>query len=112
MSITRKDYLAPATLLPDGKLDAAANMARHRAYYAQYVNESTIAAVVRAIGAERLRASTDPHLNDIPLGEWDALTSRLPHSRRWDELGDYPTVAGLGCIAKEAARQWLEAERG
>jgi hypothetical protein len=97
-------------------------MAVHRAYYAQYVNEHTIDYVVRCIGGERLLASTDPHLNDIPLREWDGLcwfrqrhsniewfaAGLLPCNRIAKELGTWMSPSDLGYIAKEAARQWIE----
>jgi len=82
--------------------------AKHRRYHGQYVNESTIASVVSRIGADRLVASTDPHFNDIPLDEWYRFGGWLPHSGRWKELGDHPSDAGWVCIAKEAARQYVE----
>ncbi|MCD6056520.1 MAG: hypothetical protein K0Q89_50 [Thermomicrobiales bacterium] len=98
-------------------------MAVHREYYAQFVNDQTISHVVRSVGAARLLASTDPHLNDIPLQQWDALCgfrrrgSEIewfsPHSSfpcNWisKELGTWMSPSDLGCIAKEAARQWIE----
>jgi hypothetical protein len=117
--ITRADYMAAN----HGDRDEA--MKAHRAYYAQFVNESTISTVVAWIGADRLLASTDPHLNDIPLGEWEPLCgfrqrgmdiawfhgASLPISNRFAEAGDYATAAGLGCIAKEAARIWIERQQ-
>ncbi len=99
----------------------------HRRYYAQLVNDRTIAAVVQAIGRTRLLASTDPHYNDIPLQVWDRLCGftmanygyargdktrmsapAFPLAQRFEELNDYPTLAGLVCVAKEAARQYVE----
>ncbi len=90
-------------------LDSSDTMALHRRYHAQFVNESTKLSVTNTIGLDRLKASTDPHLNDIPLREWDELTHFLPISHVWKEVGDRPSLGGLVCIAKEAARQVLEA---
>ena len=82
----------------------------HRAYYGQFVTPATIEMVVRAIGADRLRASTDPHMDDIPLRMWDVLAPGLPGSSGFKEAGDFYTLAGGVCLAKEAARQWLESQ--
>ena len=56
----RKDYLA-------GRVS-------HAEYYAQFVTQPLKAYVARAIGRDKISASTDPHLNDIPLARWDGLT--------------------------------------
>lgn len=95
---TRHDYMT-----------SPSSSANHRRYYSQYVTPQIIAAVVEVIGAVDLLASTDPHLNDIPLARWDKLANYLGFSRRmWDELGDTPSLAGKVCILKEAAMQWKE----
>ena len=57
--ITRKEYL-------DG-------LYTHEQYYGQFVNNRIKTIVLEEIGLERLKASTDPNLNDIPLLEWDDL---------------------------------------
>ena len=97
--ITRKEYM-----------DASRENgpAAHRAYYAQFVNERTINYVVQRIGAARLLAARDPHLNDIPLGKWDAMVSTLPMAAKMKDAGDYYTLSACVCIAKEAARQYIE----
>jgi len=83
----------------------------HRQYYSQFVNTATIACVVSYIGADALKASTDPHLNDIPLKRWDTVAqASLPVAVSFKSVGDYATLSGLVCVAKEAARQWLEAQ--
>lgn len=96
---TRADYLATPL---------AEQPAAHRRYYAQFVNQRTIDYVVRAIGADRLLASTDPHFNDIPLPKWDNLVRYLPLAASLRDTGDYLTLGGGVCIAKEAARQYVE----
>ena len=102
----------------------------HRRYYAQLVNNRTIAQVVAHIGVTRLLASADPHYNDIPLADWDRLCGYeminygyargdmtqtrppvFPLAASFESLGDYPTQAGLVCVAKEAARQYVERVR-
>lgn len=85
--------------------------AAHRRYYGQFVNQRTIDTVVRAIGADRLLASTDPHFNDIPLAKWDRLVGLLPLAASLRDAGDYLTLSGGVCIAKEAARQYVESRQ-
>ena len=92
--VSRKDYLA-------GKCS-------HREWYGQFVNASTKAVVRRLIGIDRLKASTDPHFNDIPLREWDALVPRLPGSAGFAKAGDWYSMSNGVCLAKESARQILE----
>ena len=89
--------------------------ALHRQYYAQLVHEGVIGYVVRSIGHERLLASTDPYLNDIPLHLWDRAALLLPTdalARRFEDLGDRRSLAGMVCVLKEAARQYIERQRG
>ena len=92
--ITRKEYMSGA--------------ATHADYYGQFVTERTRQAVAAAIGADKIRNSTDPHFNDIPLHLWDRLTTSLPAVSIRSVGDDYPTLAGLVCVAKEAARQIKE----
>ena len=87
------------------------NECTHREYYAQFVSGATIRRVETHIGREKIINSTDPHFNDIPLVLWDRLCSGLvPHDlgSKMRATGDYPTLSGLVCIAKEAARQIKE----
>lgn len=99
--MTRQEYL-----------DATGDkQAAYRTYYSQFVSEGIRELVLRVMGLDRLRASHDPHFNDIPLSTWDAVFAYGPTSginSKMRELGDYPTKAGLVCVAKEAARQVLE----
>ncbi len=82
----------------------------HREYYAQYVTESIRLLVKSRIGLSRLQKSTDEHLNDIPLDEWDRLAPIINRSANslLRANGDFPTLNSSICIAKEAARQILE----
>jgi hypothetical protein len=99
----------------------------HREYYGQFVNDGVISAVVRTIGARKILASTDPHLNDIPLHRWDALAgySNRQYSREHERFtggllmhlvgrdlskanGGGVSPSDLVCVAKEAARQYKE----
>lgn len=92
--ITRKEYMAGACT--------------HREYYAQFVTAGTKYLVIQAIGAERIKASTHPHFNDIPLAEWDRLTPRAAGSGLFPKADDYYTKAGGVCMLKEAAEQIRE----
>lgn len=82
--------------------------AAHRRYFGQFVTPGTKARVLQFIGMDRLLASKDPHLNDIPLPLWDKLTPALPGSGGFSKAGDYYTLANGVCLAKEAARQIIE----
>lgn len=82
--------------------------AAHREYYGQFVNENTISQVVRCIGADRIKNSTNPHFNDIELKKWDDLTRFLIIAKPFKAVGDIATLTGLVCVAKEAAMQFKE----
>jgi hypothetical protein len=104
--ITRKDYLAACV----GNTTDAERMSLHRGYYAQFVTPGVVRAVVAHIGADRIKASVDPHMNDIPLSRWDMLhgTIREMAASRCREVGEGNSLATSVCIAKEAARQYRE----
>ena len=92
---TRNDYL-------DGKCT-------HREYYAQFVTEEVRQRVTQRIGKSRIVASEDEHFNDISLVHWDRVGPFWSAiHERVKEAGDYMTMAGIVCIAKEAARQIVE----
>lgn len=104
--ITRNDYLAAYV----GNTTDTERMHLHRGYYAQFVTPGVIRAVVAHIGADRIKASADPHMNDIPLRRWDMLhgTIRQMTTTRCREAGEGSCLATSVCIAKEAARQYRE----
>lgn len=95
--ITRKEYLA--------------NEATHNGYHAQFVTQGIRDHVQRFIGLDRIKNSNDPHMNDIPLKEWDSLTKIFGPltNAKLKECGDYLTLATGVCILKEAARQLKDA---
>lgn len=96
---TRKQYL-------DGLCD-------HATYYAQFVTPGVLRIVSRFIGADRIKRSTDPHFNDIKLGEWDNLhdTVRGHVAGQLREAGHAGiSLSDTVCVAKEAARQIKTAE--
>lgn len=96
--ITRNDYMA--------------GNCTHREYHAQFVTNLIKKTVKTVIGLDKLLASTDKYLNDIPLRRWDILAAN-PYlftglSKQMKLCNDYPTQAGLVCILKEAAKQIIE----
>lgn len=103
--MTKKTYYTRAEYMKDSQTDG---MSAHRRYYGQFVNASTKYRVLSNIGLDRLKASTDPHFNDIPLELWDKLTPRLAGSSEFSKAGDFYTLGNGVCLAKEAARQILE----
>lgn len=59
---------------------------------------------------EKARKSTDEHLNDIPLKEWDNLMPKpIPYNlaNLVRSCGDYITAAGWVCIAKCAVLKYI-----
>ena len=117
--MTRNEYINRYS----GKT-AEEQTALHRAYYAQFVTPAVLHYVQSAIGKNRLLGSTDPHLNDIPLVMWDRMEpvirsmclSRMGNVNgavSVDEFGRRTIAWSLSdavCIAKEAARQFIEKE--
>ena len=98
--MTRQEYLATAY----------ADKTAHSIFYGQAVTPSIVSHVVSIVGADRLKASTDPHMNDIPLIIWDRMEAWLrPVAVRFNEAtgsGRQASLSDCVCIAKEAARQW------
>ncbi len=99
---TRKDYLA-----------ADRGTGAHRKYYAQLVTPGLLRLVESAFTIKRLKEAyaKDEHFNSIPLIQWDNLSSIISmnvSSSKIKELGDYWTLSGLVCVAKEAALQLVE----
>lgn len=84
----------------------------HREYYAQFVDAGVIERVKQLVGTSRVKSSSDEHFNDIPLAMWDGLLRPCPAriDKKMRQLGDYPTLAGLVCVAKEAAHQIADGE--
>lgn len=79
----------------------------HHHYYAQFVTEPVINAVVQKIGTKALRGSSDYHLNDIPLQIWDSLSFPVD-KKLLEEAGEGFSLSTKVCIAKTAARIWLK----
>jgi len=88
------------------------NEATHEAYYEQFVTPEIYDEVKTKIGEALIKASTDEHFNDIPLGRWDRLGMQSVNSTRLHEAvkatGDFVSLAVLVCVAKAAARMIKE----
>jgi len=76
-------------------------------YYQQFVTVGVKLAVNDRFGIKRLTEAyeQDKSFNSIPLKEWDE-TKILYKTvcERIREAGDFPTLSGQVCIAKQAAR--------
>ena len=89
----------------------------HHPYYEQFLLKSAEGYVVRIIGEKRILSSTDPHMNDIPLQNWDNLGManyidkdmwRKAHNH--ESKGTYPWAKSDNvCLAKTAARNFKNA---
>ena len=89
--ITRKQYMA--------------GDCTHAEYYAQFINESVKDRVLKYIGLDAIKRSTDEHMNDIPLQQWDSIGITRHTGDQFSACGDYPTLAGSVCLYKTAAKQ-------
>lgn len=108
---TRKQYLA--------------NECTFREFYGQFVDEETKKELLAVIPLDLILASTDEHLNDIPLKKWDSISGVLfsgsqlisrPRIRK--DLADKINASSEGvspatlvCIYKEQARQLQESNQ-
>lgn len=82
----------------------------HCDYWAQFVTEADKEIVKSSIGLPRILASTDRHMNDIPIKEWDMLPPPVAaRNGTLREAGETATMSSAICIHKTAARQ-LKAE--
>lgn len=87
---------------------------KHSTYYRQFVNDFIKKIVLSRFSIETLVSAfkTDPCFNNIPLKQWDNLTTRIEHSatfrNKLKEAGDYYTLAGAVCVLKEAAKMLVE----
>lgn len=80
----------------------------HDEYYSQYCTTRMQSIVVQSLGKSRIVAALadDRHLNSIPLSEWDRLGRAINSaelSKAFKEAGDFVTLAGLVCVAKQCA---------
>lgn len=108
--ITRKEYMQ--NICRGIGATKEQRMQAHREYFAQFVGQTVINHVVKAIGMEEILNSTDEYMNDIPLASWDRVANTMPGSaiRKLHEAEDINTLANRVCIVKEAARMWKESD--
>lgn len=92
------------------RADYMAKRCTHEQYYRQFVQPADLLTVRTRIGVARLQASSDEHLNDIPLQEWDNMPLHGPSQATMKACGDWVSPAGKVCILKQAARMLLEQE--
>lgn len=109
--MNRKEYM-DADKLTNGCYDGSKGHDVHHAYFSQFVDERATGIVLDTIGAERLLASRDVHLNDIPLKLWDDLPFPWHMEKRIREAGDNLSLGTKVCVYKTAARLWLKAHDG
>ena len=109
--MSQKTYYTRAEYMRDAQQEGRGPSKAHRRYFGQFVTPGTKYRVLSVIGLERLMASTDEHFNDIPLSAWDGMVPLLPGSGSFEKAGDYYTLANGVCLAKEAARQIVEAAK-
>lgn len=109
--MNRKEYME-ADKLTDGVYDGSKGHDAHHAYFSQFVNDAHIRTVLDYIGAERLLASRDVHLNDVPLHLWDNLPMTRHIEAKAREFGDNTSLSTKVCVYKTAARLWLKANGG
>lgn len=88
------------------------NECTHDQYYSQFVTDSIKNIVRDRFGIKQLKSAfnDDKSFNSIPLIKGDALAELLKYENvghKMRELGDYPTLAGLVCVLKYAARHLI-----
>jgi hypothetical protein len=86
----------------------------HHSYFEQFLLKTAEDYVVRVIGRSRILTSKDPHMNDIPLDNWDCL--QIQHyinkdmwreAHEHQEKGTYPwSKSDNVCLAKTAAKNF------
>lgn len=109
--MNRKEYMSLPSQT-NGEYDPAKGAADIRAYYGQFVTPAMMQMVASRIGLEWIMDSSDPHLNDIPLAQWDALPLSSLLDAKMREQGDWLSPAGSVIVHKVAARMLLEYKRG
>jgi len=83
------------------------NECTHEQYYSQFVNEYILKTVNSRLSKDKIKAALQKgkNLNSIPLSTWDSIARNLYDvSSKMKLAGDYLTLSGGVCIAKQAAR--------
>lgn len=83
------------------------NKCTHEQYYLQYATPGIVARVKRSVNLDILRkCKTDDEIRAVyPLTFWDNVIGLCPAdvAKMMRENGDYPTLAGMVCLAKAVA---------
>ena len=105
--MTRTEYLDSAPRFPSPE-----NMAHHRAYYSQFTSAVLQQQVIARFGIAALEQAfaADPHMNGIPLRQWDMMEpiARNHSDKAMRAAGDFCSLGNAVCVLKEAARQAVE----
>lgn len=76
----------------------------HDEYYSQFVTPGVIERVKSRIGEKKIKQSSDPHFNDIPLNSWDVIGVPADVVTKCGLAGDSNTLSFQVCVNKAAAR--------
>jgi hypothetical protein len=95
--ITRQEYLSSSSSL-------------HQEYFLQFGNPVIRKMLESSISVDKLRESTDPYFNDIPLKWWDNLANYVdPYMDRklLKEVGEINSLSVRVCTLKAIARDMV-----
>ena len=92
------------------RADYMSNACTHREYYGQFITPAILKRVEQHIGLDRIKRSTDEHMNDIPLSLWDGMSGSIGAiiQQGIKAAGDTLSLSSCVCVAKEAAKQIKE----
>lgn len=99
--LKRSDYMADSSRL-------------HDEYYLQFGTERMEERIHGAIGMKLIMASTDPHMNDIPLAMWDKLYPSfqvLVDRSLLEKAEEDMSLSTSVCVLKALARKMQQDER-
>jgi hypothetical protein len=105
MITTRKEYLRAYTMAYP---DKAAAFKAHRDYFAQFVAPETIIEVAHRFGTRLIESIDQQYFNDIDIALWHSFSLRITLAITFGDAGTFGTESDYVCVAKEAARQWVE----
>ena len=76
----------------------------HNQYYLQFATTETKKQVLYNIGTDRIKNSGNRHFNDIPLPEWDRLSSFMVFNEKLcREINGQVSLSDRVCILKAVA---------
>jgi hypothetical protein len=98
--ITRQQYLSSPSSL-------------HHEYFLQFSNPVIRGILKRSIfdSDKKLKESTDPHFNDIPLKWWDDIANFIApyiNNTKLVELGEINSLSTRVCILKAIAQEMIK----